>query len=170
MNKSVDMVKLVLNLPCRARGRACIVLTHEHEGQKEWAAELARRTDSQHLDLLALFAKDTDLGGNIARFSVSALFDFLQTANKHPQFSSCGIHHSESDCSPVLIVSGIEFLKAAWSGQANSIEQFASNMETWNRKPCLLIVLQYDKIIATREFRRYRQHTFVIDQKETLAL
>ena len=74
------------------------------------------------------------------------------------------------DKAPVLIVSGIEFLKATWSGQTNSIEQFTTHVETWNQKPCLLFVLQYDKIIATREFRRYRQYTFVVDQKETLAL
>jgi hypothetical protein len=43
-------------------------------------------------------------------------------------------------------------------------------LEFWDRKPCLLFVLQYDKIIATREFSRYRQYPFVVDQKETLAL
>jgi hypothetical protein len=70
----------------------------------------------------------------------------------------------------VLIVSGIEFLKATWSGQSNVGEQFASHVETWDQKPCLLFVLQYDKIIATREYRRFRQYTFVVDQKETIKL
>jgi hypothetical protein len=35
MNDPVDMAKLVKNLPSRPRGRACIVLTHEYDGQKE---------------------------------------------------------------------------------------------------------------------------------------
>jgi hypothetical protein len=147
------MIDLVKGLPSRARGKACIVLTHEYEGQKEWAAELACQTESEHLDLLELFSEDADLGRKISQFLIPSLFDFLKNYDK----------------GPVLIVSGIEFLKATWSGQANSVEQFASHVETWNQKPCLLFVLQYDKIIATRKFTRYR-HTFVVDQKETIKL
>ena len=154
MSDPVNMVQLVRSLPSRPRGRACIVLTHEYEGQKEWAAELARQTESEHLDLLELFSEDLELSGKIRQFLIPNLFEFLKGYDK----------------APVLIVSGIEFLKATWSGQTNSVEQFTTHVETWNQKPCLLFVLQYDKIIATREFRRYRQYTFVVDQKETLAL
>jgi hypothetical protein len=154
MSNPVDMVQLVRDMPSRPRGRACIVLTHEYEGQKKWAAELARQTESEHLDLMELFSKDTDLGSKIGQFLIPNLFEFLKGYDK----------------APVLIVSGLEFLKATWSGQTNSVEQFASHVETWNQKPCILFVLQHDKIIATREFRRYRQYTFVVDQKETLAL
>ena len=154
MSDPVNMVQLVRNLPSRPRGRACIVLTHEYGGQKEWAAELARQTDSEHLDLLDLFAKEKTLGGRIGEFLAPDLFDFLRARNQ----------------TPVLIVSGMEFLKATWAGQSNAIEQFASLVETWDKTPCLLFVLQYDKIIATRDYRRFRQYTFVIDQKETLAL
>lgn len=154
MSDPVNMVQLVRSMPSRPRGRACIVLIHEYEGQKEWAAELARQTESEHLDLLELFSEDAELSKKISQFLIPNLFEFLKGYDK----------------APVLIVSGIEFLKATWSGQANSVEQFASHVETWNQKPCILFVLQYDKIIATREFRRYRQYTFVVDQKETLAL
>ena len=154
MSDPVNMVQLVRDLPSRPRGRACIVLTHEYEDQKEWAAELARQTESDHLDLLELFAQNTDLSNKIGQFLIPNLFEFLKNHGK----------------APVLIISGLEFLKATWSGQANGVEQFTSHVETWNQKPCLLFVLQYDKIIATREFRRYRQYTFVVDQKETLAL
>jgi hypothetical protein len=154
MNESVDMVKLVRNLPTRPRGRACIVLTNEYEGQKEWAAELARQTESEHLDLLELFSEDSELSRKISQFLIPNLFEFLKGYDK----------------APVLIVSGMEFIKATWSGQANSIEQFTAHVETWNQKPCLLFVLQHDKIIAFRKFRRYRQYTFVVDQRETLAL
>ena len=154
MSAPINMVQLVKALPSRPRGRACIVLTHEYGGQKEWAAELARQTDSEHIDLLELFAQDTKLSSKIGQFLVPSLFDFLKGQSQ----------------APVLIVSGIEFLKATWSGQSNVGEQFASHVETWDQKPCLLFVLQYDKIIATREYRRFRQYTFVVDQKETLAL
>ena len=154
MSDPVNMVQLVRDLPSRPRGRACIVLTHEYGGQKEWAAELARQTDSEHLDLLELFAQDAKLSSKIGQFLIPSIFEVLKN---HGQAS-------------VLVISGMEFLKAAWASQSNVVEQFASHVETWNRKPCLLFVLQYDKIIATREYRRYRQYTFVVDQKETLAL
>jgi len=154
MSDPINMVQLVRDLPSRPRGRACIVLTHDYEGQKAWAAELARQADTEHLDLLELFAQDSDLSSKIGNFLVPSLFEFLKNRGQ----------------APVLIVSGLEFLKATWAGQSNVVEQFSSHVETWNQKPCLLFVLQYDKIIATREYRRYRQYTFVVDQKETLAL
>jgi len=154
MNDPVNMVQLVRSLPSRPRGRACIVLTHEYDGQKEWAAELARQTDSEHIDLLELFAEDRTLGSRLGQFLIPGLFDFLKGRSR----------------ASVLIVSGMEFLKATWTGQPNVTEQFASHVETWNQSPCLLFVLQYDKTLATREFRRFRQYTFVVDQKETLAL
>lgn len=154
MNDPVNMVQLVRSLPSRPRGRACIVLTHEYDGQKEWAAELARQTDSEHIDLLELFAEDRTLGSRLGQFLIPGLFDFLKGRSR----------------ASVLIVSGMEFLKATWTGQSNVTEQFASHVETWHQSPCLLFVLQYDKTLATREFRRFRQYTFVVDQKETLAL
>ena len=154
MSDPVNMVQLVRDLTSRPRGRACIVLTHDYEGQKAWAAELARQTGSEHLDLLELFAQDVNLSNKIGQFLIPSLFEFLK---KHGKAS-------------VLVISGMEFLKATWAGQSNAVEQFASHVETWNQKPGLLFVLQYDKIISTREYRRYRQYTFVVDQKETLAL
>jgi len=154
MSDPVNMVQLVKDLPSRPRGRACIVLTHEYEGQKEWAAELARQTDSEHIDLLELFAQDTKLSSKIGQFLVPNLFDFLKGQSQ----------------APVLIVSGMEFFKATWTGQSKAVEQFASYVKTWNQAPCLLFALQYDKILATYDFGTRYQYTFVVDQKETLAL
>ncbi len=154
MSDPVNMIQLVRDLPIRRRGKACIVLTHEYGEQKKWAAELARQTDSEHLDLLELFAQDTKLSRKIRQFPVHSLFELLRNYGQ----------------ASVLAISGMEFLKATWSGQSNVIEQFASRVETWGNKPCLLFVLQYDKVIATREYRRHPQYTFVVDQKETLAL
>lgn len=154
MNHPIDMVQLIKDLPSRPRGRACIVLTHDYESQKEWAEKLARQTDSDHINLLELFVKDTDLSDRIGEFLVPNLFSFLK----------------EHGRTPVIIISGLEFLKATWSSQSNILEQFTSYVETWNQTPCLLFAVQYDKTIASREFRRFRQYMFVVDQKETLAL
>jgi len=154
MSDSVNMVQLVRNLPSRPHGRACIVLTHDYEGQKAWAAELARLTESEHLDLLELFAQDANLSNKIGQLQIPSLFEFLK---KHGQ-------------TPVLVVSGMEFIKATWAGQSNAVEQFLSQVKTWNKTPSLLFVMQYDKILATYDFGRRYQYTFVVDQKETLAL
>jgi hypothetical protein len=154
MSDPVNIVQLVNSLPPRPRGRACIVLTHDYKGQREWAMELARQTDSEHIDLLEHFGKDQTFGNKIGQFLVPNLFDFLKGRSQ----------------APVLIVSGMEFLKASWAGQLNAVEQFASLVKTWDKTPCLLFVLQYDKILATHDFGRRYQHTFVVDQKETLAL
>ncbi len=154
MSNPVNMVQLVKALPSRARGRACIVLTHEYEGQKAWAAELARQTDSEHIDLLELFNEEEALSNQLGQFLVPKLFEFLKDRSQ----------------APVLIVSGMEFLKATWTGQSKAVEQFASYVKTWDKGTCLLFVLQYDKILATYDFGRRYQHTFVVDQKETLAL
>jgi len=70
----------------------------------------------------------------------------------------------------VLIVSGIEFLKAAWSGQTTIIEQFASMVSTWDKTPSLLFVIQYDKQLAEYNFTNRFQYTYLVDQRETLAI
>lgn len=154
MSDPIDIVQLVKNLAKRPRGKACFVLTSDFHQQKEWAAELAERTGSEHLDLLDLFADDDTLADKVSTFSVAELLDFLKNRGN----------------SPVLVISGLEFLKATWSGQSGAVETLASKIETWQNSPCLVFVLQYDKELATREFQRFRQHMFVVDQEETLAL
>ena len=155
MSDSVNMIQFVTALARRPKGRAAVVLTHEYEGQKEWAAQLARQTNSEHINLLELFSKDLALSNGIEQFLVRNVFDFLKDRSQ----------------APVLIISGMEFLKATWTGQSNSVEEFASQVQTWNKSPCLLFVLQYDKLLTRYDFgQRFRQYTFVVDQKETLAL
>ena len=154
MADAINMVELVYGVSERKRGRACIVLSHDCTGQKSWAIELARQAGAEHVDLLDLFVGDKGLGEKLREYSVSKLFSLLR----------------DRKSKPVLIVSGIEFLKASWSGQMNSSEQFASRIETWQDDPALLFVIQYDKVIANRPFRRFRQYTFVVDQRETIAL
>jgi len=155
MSDPVNMVLFVKELSRRPKARAAVVLTREYEGQKEWAEELARKTDTEHINLIDLFSGEPELSNRIEQFSVQHLFNYLKKKSQ----------------APVLIISGMEFLKATWTSQPKADQEFASRVQTWNQSPCLLFILQYDKLIATYDFgNRYRQYTFVVDQKETLAL
>ena len=155
MGEPVDMKKLILELPGRRRGKACMVLTHDYAGQKKWATKLAEQTSSDHIDLLDYFSANKELSAKIGALSVKDLFDLLLK------------QQSKKD---VLIVSGIEFLKAAWSGQTTIIGQFASMVSTWDKTPSLLFVLQYDKELAEYNFTKRYQYTYLVDQWETLAI
>ena len=155
MSDPVNMVLFVKELSRRPKARAAVVLTREYEGQKEWAEELARKTDTEHINLIDLFSGEPELSNRIEQFSVQHLFNYLKKKSQ----------------APVLIISGMEFLKATWTSQPKAAQEFASRVQTWNQSPCLLFILQYDKLIATYDFgNRYRQYTFVVDQRETLAL
>ncbi len=154
MSDAVNMLELVAKLPKRPRGQACVVLTHDYLQQRAWAAELASQTEAEHVDLLERAAADENLGNAISTISATDLLPWLQKQSQ----------------SKVLIVSGIEFLAATWASRATAMEQFASQIEMWSKTPALLIVMQHDSTLANREFTRFRQYTFVVDQKDTLAL
>lgn len=154
LEEGIDVVHLTKSLSQRPRGRACIVFTHNYLEQKTWAAELAKRAGAGHLHLLDTFADDERLSENVGNFSVNDLFRFF----------------TENGNDPILIVSGLEFLKATWLGQASVLEQFARQVEMWDKKPALLFVMQYDRFLASRKFGRFKQYQFVIDQRDTLAL
>ncbi len=95
MSDPGDIVALVRALPSRPRGRGCIVLTHAYEGQREWAAELARQTGSEHIDLMALFVQDTDISRQIGQFHVPRLFEFLTGRSFCPRVDRFGCGVSE---------------------------------------------------------------------------
>ena len=154
MKDPVNMLNIVSELSQRPRGRACIVLTSNYAGQKDWAAQLAKRTDAGHLHILDEFAESPELSEKVGSFLIPDFFALLQN------------HASKS----VLIASGFEFLLAAWSGLTSSIEQFAVQVEMWDRAPALLLVTQFDRYLAERKFPRYADRVFVVDQRNTLAL
>jgi hypothetical protein len=154
MPEPVDMVELVHTLFQRRRGRACAVLTHDFSGQRGWAEKLAVQTGAECLNLLDSFSDNRGFSGDLGTFTVDRFFEFL----------------SEKKTDGVLIVSGIEAIKATWSAQPSAMEDFASRLETWDRSPALLLVMQYDTQLAARPSSRRYGHTFVIDQRETLAL
>ncbi|MDD3580053.1 MAG: hypothetical protein PHW74_03410 [Desulfobacca sp.] len=154
MKDAINMVELVAELAKRPRVRACLVLTHDYRGQKPWAAELARQTGAEHLDLLDQFVQNPDLAARVSTFSVAALFDYLKNYRN----------------SPVLIVSRLEFLKAVWSAQPQTLPEFISRVETWHQSPALLFIIQSDPALAEIRSTRYPQYTFSVDIRETLAL
>ena len=154
MKDAVNMVKFLAELPKRRRGKACIVLTQEAGEQKPWAADLAAQTGAQHIDLLDRFTEDAVLAGRIETFDVDDLFALLQRENDKP----------------VLIITGLEFLRASWSGRTTAMEDFAKRLEFWEKAPALVFVTQYDTFLAKRKFDQRFQYTYVVDQRDTLAL
>jgi hypothetical protein len=148
------MLRFVEELSSRPRGRAAIVMTHDYAGQKAWAGELAKQSGADHLHVLDRFSEDPELAGNLSEFSIPHFFEFLPGQSK----------------SRVLIVSGMEFLKATWSGQASATQEIARRIQTWNRSPCLLFVLQYDRALASYDFGSRYRYRFIVDQKETYQL
>ena len=154
MADGIDIVAFVHNVAARKRGRACVVMTREYSSQREWAAKLAELADSEHIDLLDLFHGEEQPADNLAAYTPDGVFRLLQDRVKQG----------------TAVVSGIEFLKASWSGRPNGAEEFAARMETWQDDPALVFVMQYDKAIAERPYRRFRQYSFVVDQRETFAL
>ncbi|HBL52580.1 MAG TPA: hypothetical protein DDZ34_00545 [Syntrophaceae bacterium] len=154
MDSIANIVELTTSLPRRPRGRACIVFTHDHIEQKAWAAELAQQADAAHIHLLDVFSHDKALADNIGTFSINDLFRFL----------------SESAKSPIIVVSGLEFLMAIWAGQANIVEQFARQIEMRDKSPALLIVMQHHQPLAEWKFTRIKDQIFIVDQRDTLAL
>lgn len=154
MKDPVNMLDVVAELRHRPRGRACIVLTADYVGQRDWAAKLANQTDSSHIHVLDVFANDPALSNKIGSFLISDFFVWLvKYASK-----------------PVLIVSGFEFLFASWSGLENTLENFAVSIETWKQTPALLLVTQFDGYLAERKYRRYPDKVFVVNQRDTLEL
>ena len=148
MKDAVNMVKLVEELAKRPRGKACIVLTHDYTGQKPWAAELAQQTGSEHLDLLEVFAQNPDLADLVSTFSVGSLFNFVK-------------QHRNA---PVLIVSGLEFLKAAWSAQPQAMQEFASRVES----ACVGCLVSRDVIDIPRPPRVEQSCKFLLDFSDIL--
>lgn len=150
----VDLLQLLKELPSRARGKACIVLGQDYFNQVTWSKKLAVQTNSDHLDLLEVFANNVDLSKDIGQFNVQKLFNYLE-----------GISDT-----PVLVVSGLEFLFSTWIAQENAMEQFLNIVKTWSKSPALIFIIQYDRQISEFDFGRRFSYNYVIDQNNTLAL
>ena len=154
MKSPINMIDLVKELASRPRGKSCIVLTKNYSEQKSWSSKLASQTNSEHIDLLDIFGEDDSLAGKIKDFSAQELFNLLENRS----------------IKQVLIISGMEFIKATWIGQSNAVNEFARRVQTWDKEPCLLFVLQYDKTLANYDFGHRHQYRYIVDQEDTFAL
>lgn len=152
-NNAVDLIQLSKELPKRQRGRACIILTRDYPEQKTWATKLADLAGMNHVDLLDELV-ETGRDCKMATFSVDGLFNYL----------------ADKVDSAVLVVSGIEFIKATWAYNPKAMDQFAHQVELWSKKPALLFVMQYEPLLATMQFTRFPNLQFVVDQQNTIAL
>ena len=152
--EAVDLMDLAKELPKRQRGRACIILTRNYPQQKAWATKLAGLVGVDHLNLLDELA-DADPTFKMAGLSVDGLFKYLENRSE----------------SPLLIVSGLEFIKATWAyNPRRTMGQLAQQVEMWSRKPALLFVTQYDTLLAKMKFSRFSNLRFVVDQQNTISL
>ena len=154
MKEPIDMSRFVADLTRRPRGRAAVVLTGDYFEQGAWARELAKRTNSGHVDLLEEFKTHPELAARLGSFTVSELFRFL----------------SQRKAVPALVVSGLEFLFATWASMPASVDQFATQLEMWRSSPALLFVARHIPALADRKFTRHEGLIFVVDQKDTLKL
>ena len=135
------MEQFVKELAVRPRGRSSFVFTTDRLERHEWAEQLAEMTGSSHLNLVSYFSAEAERASIVSSVDVDECFKLFQ-------------EQCEAD---VLIVTGIEFLKAMWSSQDRGMEQLATKMEMWNNKPAVLMVMQYDKSLAEREYSRFPQ-------------
>jgi len=152
-SKTVDLMQLSKALPKRQRGRACIVFTRDYLEQKTWAVKLAETANVTHLNLLDELAKEKQ-SIKMSTFSVDGLFKYLE----------------KKTSSSLLIISGIEFIKATWAySPQKAMERLAIKVETWDKKPALMFVMQYEPILAQIKFKRFPDLQFVIDQQNTIT-
>jgi hypothetical protein len=156
VNDLIDIVELVkTDLSRRPRGRVCFVLTRDASGQSGWAGKLAQLTGAQHLDVLEHFREHEELATKVSSFGVDDLLTLFGTVG------------SEAS---VLIVSGFEFLRSAWSGQPSAVEKLASKAEFWNRRPALLLVTQCEPFLGGLVYQRFPHLRASIEQKNTISL
>ena len=153
----LDLLQFCRELPAR-RNKGALLLTPDPREQRTCAAQIAAAAGAVHFDVLDAFQADAALTGRLAGFSSD---DFLRLV--------------AAQKSPLLIVSGLEFLLAAWLSQGSPKEvkrQFCQQIELWDGRdnPAFLLVTQQDAVFAGYEPTRYKGSRIVIPLSETQAL
>jgi len=139
------------------RNKAALLLTPNLAEQRSYAAQITAAVDGFHLDVLDLFQSDESLTTRLASFSMDDLFTLIG-AHKDQRF---------------LVVSGIEFLLAAWlsQGQPKEVKRtLCHQIELWENQPAFLLVTHHDPVFADYEPQRHRGGHIVIEMSQTLAL
>jgi hypothetical protein len=154
----LDLLKFCQELPAR-RNKAALLLTPDVREQRACAAQIAAATGATHFDVLDAFQADALLTERLASFSSDDFFA-LVVAQK---------------AQPLLIVSGLEFLLAAWLSQDNPKElkrRFCHQIEMWEGrdKQPFLLVTQQDPVFAAHTPGRFTDGPLVIELSQTLSL
>jgi hypothetical protein len=139
------------------RNKAALLLTPNLAEQRSYAAQIATEVDGTHLDVLDLFQSDESLTAGLPSFSMDDLFALIG-GHKDKRF---------------LVVSGIEFLLAAWlsQGQPKEIKrQLGEKIELWQNLPPFILVTHQDSVLAGYEAQRFTGGPVVIHMSQTLAL
>lgn len=152
----LDLIKFSRELATR-RNKAALLLTPDIREQHACAAGIAAATGAPHFDVLDRFQADPTLADRLGGFSTDDLFKLI--ADHKPQ--------------PLLVVSGIEFLLAAWlaQGEAKSVKRsLCQQIELWERSPAFLIVAQHDSVFAAYQPARHTGSRVIIELSQTLSL
>jgi hypothetical protein len=139
------------------RNKAAILLTPDLREQRSYAAQIAAAVNGFHLDVLDCFQVDESLTARLTSFSMGDLFALL------------GDHKDRR----FLVVSGIEFLLAAWlsQGQPKEVKRtLCHQIELWENQPPFLLVTHHDPVFADYEPQRHSVGPVVIEMSHTLAL
>lgn len=154
----LDLLQICRELPAR-RNKAALLLAPDLREQRACAAQIATAAGAVHFDVLDAFQADAALTGRLAGFSSD---DFLALV-------------SAQKATPLLIVSGLEFLLAAWLSQDNPKDvkrSFCHKIEMWEGrdKQPFLLVTQHDPVFAGHAPSRFTDGRIVIPLSETQAL
>lgn len=151
----IDLRAFAKELVAR-RNKAALLLTPELSRQRAYAAQVATAVDGFHLDVLDLFQADPSLTARLSAFSLDDLFTLIAEQKE-----------------PLLIVSGIEFLLAAWLSQGQPKEvklTLCHRIELWEKSPAFLLVTHHDPVFADYRPERYRGTQLILEMSKTLAL
>jgi hypothetical protein len=150
----LDIIQFTRELPTR-RNKAALLLTPDLQAQRSCAEQIATAAGAVYFDVLDHFQSDATLAKQLAGFSPDDFFKLL-SAQK----------------SPLLIVSGIEFLLASWISQGDAKQvkvKFCQQIELRERPPAFLLVVQQDPVLASYKPKRHTGQ-LVIELSQTLAL
>jgi hypothetical protein len=151
----LDLIKFSRELVTR-RNKAALILTPDIREQRACAAGIAAAIGVEHFDMLDLFQADAKLADNLPGFSADDLFKLI----------------ADHKAQPLLVVSGIEFLLAAWLTQGDPKQvklKLCQQIELWERVPAFILVAQQDPVFAAYKPTRYTGD-LVIQLSQTLSL
>jgi hypothetical protein len=152
----IDMRQFATQLVER-RNRAALLLSPDLAGQHAYAARLAQILGATHLDVLCRFREDESLLSGLSCFSLDKLLVLIA---EHRQ-------------TPLLVVSGIEFLLGAWLSQSeprHAKKDLCEKIEFWQQSPAFILITHEDPVFAAFQPQRFPGTRVVLHLSETLAL